>query len=150
MSYLDRYLVYKRRQYITSSFQWDNILSEGARTTDAQRGNSLHCTARPKFTHIHKFLDTAEAYFVCHIGPIFQVSLIYAFIGCPCEGACLLYKVWPIKICRKNKLSLWLYYGFLANSYVIWQFIFTTNFYGFLDSIYCSCCIKLLSNRICI
>jgi hypothetical protein len=22
----------------------------------------------------------AEAYFVCHIGPIFQISLIYAFI----------------------------------------------------------------------
>ena len=23
----------------------------------------------------------AAAYFVCHIGPIFQISLIYAFIG---------------------------------------------------------------------
>ena len=30
-----------------------------------------------------KVLDTAEAYFVCHIGPNFQISLIYAFIGCP-------------------------------------------------------------------
>ena len=30
-----------------------------------------------------KLLGTAEAYFVCHIGPIFQISLIYAFIGCP-------------------------------------------------------------------
>ena len=30
-----------------------------------------------------KFLGTAEAYFVCHIGPKFQISLIYAFIGCP-------------------------------------------------------------------
>ena len=29
-----------------------------------------------------KFLGTAEAYFVCHIGPIFQISLICAFIGC--------------------------------------------------------------------
>ena len=27
-----------------------------------------------------KFLGTAEAYFVC---PKFQISLIYAFIGCP-------------------------------------------------------------------
>ena len=48
--------------------------------TDAQRGNSLHCTAEnslplPNFQ--------AEAYFVCHIGPIFQISLMYAFIGCP-------------------------------------------------------------------
>ena len=25
----------------------------------------------------------AKAYFVCHIGLIFQISLIYAFIGCP-------------------------------------------------------------------
>ena len=30
-----------------------------------------------------KFLGTAEAYFVFHIGPKFQISLIYAFIGCP-------------------------------------------------------------------
>ena len=30
-----------------------------------------------------KFLGMAEAYFVCHIGPKFQISLIYAFIGCP-------------------------------------------------------------------
>ena len=36
-----------------------------------------------KFNHNPKFLVTAEAYFVCHICPIFQISLIYAFIGCP-------------------------------------------------------------------
>jgi hypothetical protein len=30
-----------------------------------------------------KFLGTAEAYFACKIGPKFQISLIYAFIGCP-------------------------------------------------------------------
>ena len=30
-----------------------------------------------------KFLGTAEAYFVCHIGPNFQIFLIYAFTGCP-------------------------------------------------------------------
>ena len=30
-----------------------------------------------------KFLGTAEAYFVCQIGPNFQIYLIYAFIGCP-------------------------------------------------------------------
>ena len=30
-----------------------------------------------------KFLGTAEAYFVYHIVPKFQISLIYAFIGCP-------------------------------------------------------------------
>ena len=30
-----------------------------------------------------KFLGMAKAYFVCHISPKFQISLIYAFIGCP-------------------------------------------------------------------
>ena len=41
---------------------------------------SLHSQ---KITPTPKFLGTAEAYFVCHIGPIFQISLIYPFIGCP-------------------------------------------------------------------
>ena len=36
-----------------------------------------------KFTPTPKFLGTAAVYFVCHIGPNFQISLIYAFIGCP-------------------------------------------------------------------
>ena len=36
-----------------------------------------------KYTPTPKFLGMAEAYFVCHIGPNFQISLIYAFIGCP-------------------------------------------------------------------
>ena len=30
-----------------------------------------------------KLLGTAEAYFVCRIGPNFHISLIYAFTGCP-------------------------------------------------------------------
>ena len=41
-----------------------------------------------KFTPTPNFLGTAEAYFVCHIGPIFQISLIYAFIMCPQSVAC--------------------------------------------------------------
>ena len=36
-----------------------------------------------KFTPTPKFLGMVAAYFVCHIGPFFQISLIYAFIGCP-------------------------------------------------------------------
>ena len=39
-----------------------------------------------------KFLGTAEAYYVCHIGLIFQISLIYAFTGCPIVPWC---RVWP-------------------------------------------------------
>ena len=34
-----------------------------------------------KSTPTPKFLGTAEAYFVCHIDPKFQISLIYAFIA---------------------------------------------------------------------
>ena len=30
-----------------------------------------------------KYIGMAETYFVCHISPKFQISLIYAFIGCP-------------------------------------------------------------------
>ena len=35
-------------------------------------GEEIAFTARPKFTPTPKFLGTAEAYFVCHIGPSFQ------------------------------------------------------------------------------
>ena len=30
-----------------------------------------------------KFYGTAEAYFVCHISPKYQISLIHVFIWCP-------------------------------------------------------------------
>ena len=36
-----------------------------------------------KFNPNPKVLGMWAAHFVCHIGPIFQISLIYAFIGCP-------------------------------------------------------------------
>ena len=45
-----------------------------------RKSPSLHgrkSTTNPKFS------GTAQAYFDCHIGPNFQISLIYAFIGCP-------------------------------------------------------------------
>ena len=45
-----------------------------------EKSPSLHGR---KSTPTPKFLGTAKAYFVCHIGPNFQISLIYAFIGCP-------------------------------------------------------------------
>ena len=45
-----------------------------------RRQPSLHSQ---KLNPNPKFLGTAEACFVCHIGPIFQISLIYDFIGCP-------------------------------------------------------------------
>ena len=36
-----------------------------------------------KFNHNPKFLGMAAAYFISHIGPNFQISLIYTFIECP-------------------------------------------------------------------
>ena len=45
-----------------------------------KKQSSLHGR---KFNPNPKFLGTAEAYFVCHIGPIFKIFLIFAFIGCP-------------------------------------------------------------------
>ena len=36
-----------------------------------------------KFNPSPKLLGTAKAYFVCHIGPNSQISLIYASIACP-------------------------------------------------------------------
>ena len=67
-----------------------------SRTTDARRGNSPSLNGR-KSTPTPKSLGTAEAYFVCHIGQNFQISLIYAFIGCPQSvdlghDFCLFYK----------------------------------------------------------
>ena len=42
-----------------------------------RKSPSLH---GQKSTHTPKFMGTAEAYFVSHIGPNIQISLIYAFI----------------------------------------------------------------------
>ena len=52
------------------------ILGHGLRTPREE----IAFTARPKFTPNPKFVGTPEAYFVCHISPIFQISLTYAFI----------------------------------------------------------------------
>ena len=53
---------------------------------------SLNCR---KSTPTPKFLGTVEAYFVCHIGPNFQISLIYAFIGCP-QSVLKIIRLYPI------------------------------------------------------
>ena len=39
-------------------------------------------TARPKIQSQSQTLGMAKAYFVCHIGPIFPIAFIYAFIEC--------------------------------------------------------------------
>ena len=43
---------------------------------------SLH---RQKYPPTPKFLGMAKAYFVCHIGPTFQISLIYPSLGVPSQ-----------------------------------------------------------------
>ena len=47
-------------------------------TMDARRGNCLQWTAE---NPPPKFLGTAEAYFVCHVGPNFQISLTYHWVS---------------------------------------------------------------------
>ena len=66
---------------ITRSFFTRHVI---ATTTDYGRPErkSPSLNSR-KSTPTPKFLGTAEAYFVCHIGPNFQISLICTFIGCP-------------------------------------------------------------------
>ena len=44
-----------------------------------------------KSTPTPKFLGAAKAYFVCHIGPNFQLSLIYAV------------ELWILVICQKSR-----------------------------------------------
>ena len=60
--------------------QWTYMVVSTDYGRPERKKPSLH---GQKFTPTPKFLGTAKAYFVCHFGPIFQISLIYAFIGCP-------------------------------------------------------------------
>ena len=64
-----------------------------------------------KFNPNPKFLGTAEAYFVCHIGPIFQISLIYAFIARTTEYGCMITKETACKtrsrITSQSKIFQW-------------------------------------------
>ena len=72
-----------------SFFDWDYLhltalMKENYFTTDYRRPvRKLPPLHGRKSNPNPKFLGMAEAYFVCHIGPKFQISLIYAFIGCP-------------------------------------------------------------------
>ena len=52
-----------------------------------------------KSNHNPNFLGTAEAYFVCRIGPNFKISLIYAFTWCPQSVWCAV---------KKKFIRLWL------------------------------------------
>ena len=64
--------------------QCNSLMTFLARSTDYGRPESKQPSLHGrKFNSNPKFLGMAAAYFVCHIGPFFQISLIYAFIGCP-------------------------------------------------------------------
>ena len=70
--------------------RWENMYNPGIEgfastsffsplpwTTYGEENGGLKSTPTPKF------LDMVKAYFLYHIGPNFQISLIYASIGCP-------------------------------------------------------------------
>ena len=52
-------------------------------STDWTPRQEMAFTEQPKIHSHSQILGTTKAYFVCHIGTVFQISLIYAFIGCP-------------------------------------------------------------------
>ena len=68
---LKQYVCYNRLDNLTHGLRTPN---HGLRTPSEEIG----FTARPKIKS-----QSQKANFVCHIGPKFKVSLIYAFIGCP-------------------------------------------------------------------
>ena len=69
-----------------------------------------------------KFIGTAEAYFVCHIGPKFQVSLIYAFIGCPLSVMSCMCCVFDFEL-EGYTISLWIFFcTFLFYKNLAFQF----------------------------
>ena len=55
----------------------ENGYDHGLRTP----GEEIAFTTRPKIHSHSQIFRYTEAYFVCHIGPNFQISLIYAFIA---------------------------------------------------------------------
>ena len=64
--------------------QWSIISRRLVKNTDYGRSvRKSPLLYGRKSTPTPKCLGTTEAYFVCHIGPNFQISLIYTFIGCP-------------------------------------------------------------------
>ena len=75
-------VIRKEKQKI---FMGDQVV-HGLRTP----GEEIAFTERPKIHSHSQIFRQAEEYFVCHIGPNFQISLIYAFIGCP-QSVAILY-----------------------------------------------------------
>ena len=95
--------VYKRNDFFCKAFEWVSSLEEKEETFQEEANVSRQFIisyatdhGRPerkstslngrKSTPTPKFLgtdSTARAYFVCHINPNFQISLIYAIIGYP-------------------------------------------------------------------
>ena len=73
-------LEYKFDRYLCRKLSISLLLSSTDYGRPVRKSPSLHGR---KSTPTPKILGTTEAYFVCHIGHNFQISLIYAFIGCP-------------------------------------------------------------------
>ena len=70
-----------------------------------------------KSTPTPKFFGTAEAYFVCYIGPNFQIFLIYAFIGCPKSVDHTIYQaVGMAEVSKEAKLHRKFEYSKVASS----------------------------------
>ena len=85
--YFAHFIAARELETLQQHAQWAEILFRGVFivfTNQLQMpGEEIAFTEWPKIYSTPKFLGTAKAYFVCHIGPNFQISLIDACIGCP-------------------------------------------------------------------
>ena len=75
---------FKMQNFTPESFRPGVFHSFGTRTTNTQRGNSLQDW--PKIHSHSQFFRYSWNIFCLPHQPNFQISLIYAFIGCPLGG----------------------------------------------------------------
>ena len=66
-----------------TGYGWQHIFYIAMDTDYGRPVRKLPSLHGRKSTPTPKFFGTAKGYFVCRIGPKFQISLICAFTGCP-------------------------------------------------------------------
>ena len=77
----------------------------------------------------------AKECFVCHIGPNFQISLIYVIIGCPQS---VIYrpemlKFYPYSILTRDTRVEFVIYGVFSRNLVSQHLFFSKNVYNFVN-----------------
>ena len=109
----------KISKFLFFLFEYSNVYLVGIRKLTKGTDYGRPERKQPSL-HGRKFTSTPKD-FVCHIGPIFQISLIYAFIGCPQsvkKGICILH--WLVQ--AENTLPFfWCRFPLVAYILVFWS-----------------------------